>query len=127
MRAADTNVVVRILVRDDAAQVATADRFIASGAWVSLATLLETGWVLESVYRRSEADVANAIEMLLNHATLTLQSSDAVAEALQLFRQDSALGFEDCLILALARSTGHVPLGTFDRRLGKLEGAVTLR
>ena len=65
--------------------------------------------------------------MLLNHATLTLQSSDAVAEALVLFRRDPALGFEDCLILSLARSSGHLPLGTFDRRLGKLDGAETLR
>jgi predicted nucleic acid-binding protein len=36
------------------------------------------------------------------------------------------LGFSDCLILQLARKAGHLPLGTFDRGLSKLEGAQKL-
>jgi predicted nucleic acid-binding protein len=32
------------------------------------------------------------------------------------------LGFSDCLLLHLARKAGHLPLGTFDRALGKVEG-----
>jgi len=31
-----------------------------------------------------------------------------------------------CLMLEVARKAGHLPLGTFDRNLGKLEGAETL-
>jgi predicted nucleic acid-binding protein len=34
-----------------------------------------------------------------------------------------SLGFSDCLVLEIARKAGHVPLGTFDRALAKLEGA----
>ena len=123
MRAVDTNVVLRILVRDDKRQTAAADHFISEGAWVSLVVLLETAWALESVYDRSDADIAEAVEMLLNHATLTLQLSDVVAAALELFRLKPALGFADCLILAMARSSGHLPLGTFDRKLARLDGA----
>jgi predicted nucleic-acid-binding protein len=37
-----------------------------------------------------------------------------------------ALGFSDCLILAVARKAGHLPLGTFDRDLGKIEGTQRL-
>jgi predicted nucleic acid-binding protein len=31
--------------------------------------------------------------------------------------------FSDCLLLEMARKSGHVPLGTFDRDLGRLPGA----
>ena len=46
----------------------------------------------------------------------------SVAAALELFRSRPALGFSDCLLLQLAQKTGHLPLGTFDRGLGKIEG-----
>jgi predicted nucleic acid-binding protein len=45
----------------------------------------------------------------------------------QALRTRPALGFPDCLMLAVARKAGHLPLGTFDRNLGKLEGAERLR
>ena len=59
-------------------------------------------------------------------APLTLQDSDVVAAALTLFRSEPVLGFSDCLILQLARKAGHLPLGTFDRNLGKIDGAQKL-
>jgi predicted nucleic acid-binding protein len=49
-----------------------------------------------------------------------------VASALEAFRKRPALGFSDCLMLEVARKAGHLPLGTFDRNLGKLEGAERL-
>ena len=127
MRAVDTNVVVRLVARDDPRQTATAKQFIEDGVWISLPVLLETTWTLESIYGLSDAEIASTLEMLLNHATVLLQCSEAVADALKEFRRQPSLGFADCLILALARWSGHLPLGTFERRLGKLEGAVTLR
>jgi predicted nucleic-acid-binding protein len=122
MRAVDTNVLVRLMTRDDARQAAAADVFIENGAWVSILALAETIWVLEAVYERSTASLVTAIEMLLDHKHLTVQDSDAVAAALELFRSRPALGFSDCLLLQLARKAGHLPLGTFDRGLGKIEG-----
>jgi predicted nucleic-acid-binding protein len=123
MRAVDTNVLVRLITRDDARQAASADAFIAKGAWVSLLALTEATWVLAAVYERNAAGVATAIEMLLSHEQLVLQDSDAVAAALDLFRSRPSLGFSDCLMLQVARKAGHLPLGTFDRGLGKVEGA----
>ena len=64
--------------------------------------------------------------MLLHHRDLTIQDSDTVAAALEHYRRRPALGFSDCLILEVARKAGHVPLGTFDRDLGKLDGAEKL-
>ena len=79
-----------------------------------------------AVYERSAADLVTAIEMLLNHRDLTLQDSDVVTAALDLFRSRPALGFSDCLTLQLAGKAGHLPLGTFDRALGKVEGTQKL-
>ena len=126
MRAIDTNVLVRLITQYDGGQAASADLFVEEGAWVSVLALAETTWVLADVYKFKAADIATAVEMLLNHRDLTLQDSDAVAAALDLFRSRPALGFSDCLMLHLARKTGHVPLGTFDRNLAKVEGAQKL-
>jgi predicted nucleic acid-binding protein len=64
--------------------------------------------------------------MLLNHEHLTIQDADVVSAALELFRATPGLGFSDCLMAELARKAGHLPLGTFDRRLARVEGAQKL-
>jgi predicted nucleic-acid-binding protein len=126
MRAVDTNVLVRLITRDDARQAASADRWVENGAWVSILALAEATWVLSAVYERGPSEIASAVEMLLDHRELTLQDSDVVAAALKRFRERPALGFSDCLLLQLARKAGHLPLGTFDRELSKLDGAEKL-
>jgi predicted nucleic-acid-binding protein len=126
MRAVDTNVLVRLITGDNAGQAASAGIFIQKGAWVSILVLAEATWVLTAVYSLSPSALATAIEMLLNHQDLTLQDSDVVAAALALFHSKPVLGFSDCLILQLARKAGHLPLGTFDRHLGKIDGAQKL-
>ena len=126
MRAVDTNVLVRILTRDDPRQVEAAEAFIETGAWVSTVVLVETLWTLASTYRQDSSGIEFAVDMLLNHDRLLLQDSDAVAAALDHFRGRPSLGFADCLVLALARKAGHLPLGTFDRGLARLDGAQRL-
>jgi len=126
MRAVDTNVLVRLITRDDLRQAASADAFIENGAWLSLLALAETIWVLDTVYQLNPSQLATAIEMLLDHKSLTVQDPDVAASALTLFRSKPTLGFSDCLLLALARKAGHLPLGTFDRRLGRFDGAERL-
>lgn len=124
MRAIDTNVLVRLLARDDAPQAAAADEFVAQGAWVSVLALAEAMWVLVAVYGRTPAQIAQAVEMLLNHQQFSLQEPEAVAAALETFRRRPTLGFSDCLLIELARKAGHLPLGTFDRGLSKVDGVV---
>jgi predicted nucleic-acid-binding protein len=126
MRAVDTNVLVRILARDDPKQVRVADEFVSAGAWVSLLALAESMWVLTTVYERDTAQVGVSVEQLLNHKDLILQDREVVAAALETFRSRSALGFTDCLLLEIARKAGHLPLGTFDRNLSKIDGAEKL-
>ena len=126
MRAVDTNVLVRLITRDDAKQVAAADTFIAKGAWVSHLAIAETTWVLASVYDRDADAIATAVEMLLSHEHLTMQDTEVVAAAVAQFRQQPRVGFSDCLLVEIARKAGHQPLGTFDRDLGKIDGAQRL-
>ena len=126
MRAVDTNVLVRLLTRDDPKQLGVAEAFVEQGAWVSVLALAEATWVLVAVYERTPAQVALAVEMLLNHQHLTLQEPEAVTAALETFRRRPTLGFSDCLLLELARKARHLPLGTFDRNLAKVDGATKL-
>jgi predicted nucleic-acid-binding protein len=126
MRAVDTNVLVRLLTRDDARQVAAAEAFVSAGAWVPHLALAEAGWVLASVYGRDAEDIASAVEMLLNHQHLTVQDADAVAAAVAQFRRHPKVGFSDCLMVEVARKAGHTPLGTFDRGVGRIGGAQRL-
>ena len=85
MRAIDTNVLVRMIVQDDARQAASAKLFVESGAWVSILALAEATWVLSSVYELSAHELAEAIGRLLDHRDLVLQESEAVQAALTSF------------------------------------------
>jgi len=120
MRAIDTNVLVRLITRDDVRQVEAAENFVVGGAWVSQIVLVETIWVLGSVLNLSAARIATVVDMLLDHEHLTLQDADCVVRALDHFRRRPSLGFSDCLVLANAHKAGHLPLGTFDRDLARL-------
>ncbi len=122
MRAVDTNVLVRLLARDDPKQVAAAESFVQTGAWISHLVLMEAVWVLYSVYGVKPEQIVSGVEMLLNHGELVVQDANVVKTALTHFRKHPKLGFSDCLILAVAHHAGHLPLGTFDRGLAKLPG-----
>ena len=123
MRAVDTNLLARLVTRDDPKQAAAAEVFISKGAWVSHVVLAELVWVLDSVYDLKPPQIAVAVDMLIEHEHLTIQDADVVEAALRTFRDKPSAGFGDCLVLAIARKAGHLPLGTFDRHLSKLDGA----
>lgn len=126
MRAVDTNVLVRLITRDDARQASAAESFVAAGAWVGHLVLAETTWVLSAVYDLGPAAITTAVEMLLNHQHLTMQDAEVVATALEHYRDNPRLGFSDCLVVEIARKAGHLPVGTFDRQLARLEGTQRL-
>jgi len=126
MRAIDTNVLVRLVTRDDPRQAALADAFVEHGAWVPLLALAEAIWVLDTVYAFDSTQLATAVEMLLDHKQLTLQDFEVATSALSLFRAKPTLGFSDSLMIELACKAGHLPLGTFDRKLARMAGVQKL-
>lgn len=126
MRAIDTNVIVRLMSRDDPKQTLRAEAFIAEGAWVSGLVLAESIWVLESVYALGKPKLKLAISMLLEHQQLQLQDADAVRSALDAFDSHAGVGFTDCLVVAVAQKQGHTPVGTFDKKMARLTDAQNL-
>ena len=126
MRAVDTNVLVRLIVRDDERQARAAEKFVSAGAWVPQIALVECVWVLVSVYGLDPETIAEGVERLLDHRDLVIQHADAAASALERYRSHPSVGFSDCLVLETARNAGHGPLGTFDRDLARLDGTQKL-
>jgi predicted nucleic-acid-binding protein len=124
MAAADTNVLVRLLLEDDEAQARAARSFLRSNAplFVSHVVLAETAWVLASAYRFKRAELEKLVEMLLDTEGIAIERPAVVRTALDHFAASRA-DFADCLILATAQAAAAVPLATFDKNLGKLPGA----
>lgn len=127
MIALDTNVLVRLLVRDDEAQFAKVAQLFDDHAdepaslWVSEVVLSEVTWVLGRTYGFDRASVALALRAMTVNATLALESAQEVRQALALFEQGPA-DFPDCLLAVQAAARGAVSVVTFDRRMRHLPG-----
>ena len=126
MKAVDTNVLVRLITRDDAEQVTKAETFVKQGAWVSTLVLTECVWVLEAAYQLTKTQIITVLEMLLNHAELVLQDANVIKEALNAYKQSNNVDFSDHLILHVATKAGHKPLGSFDKAFSKINGVKKL-
>ena len=126
MRAADTNVLVRLFTGDSPSQAEVARAFVADGVWISLLALAEAIWVVDSSYAVSRQQQMGFISMLLKSKSAIVQDPEVVEAALTLFSKRPGLGFTDCLMLEIARKAGFLPLATFDKRLGREPGAEQL-
>lgn len=131
MPALDTNVLVRYIVQDDAAQLAAANRLISRCVgegltlFVPVTVVLELEWVLRSSFEFAKDEVLLTLSSLFSAAELIFESERALEVALQLFRKGSA-DFADCLHVALAAQAGEQPLWTFDKGAAKISGAQLL-
>ncbi len=123
MRAVDTNIVVRLITRDDERQAAAAERVVSGGAWLSIVAVSEVAWVLASLYELPRAQIADSIALLLRHQHITLEQAPAIEQAVAVFRRTPGVSFADCLLVEVARLQGFGPLVTFDKQLAKLDGA----
>lgn len=112
MIAVDTNVLVRLLTMDDAKQAAAAKALFAVGpVWIAKTALLETGWVLRSLYGYEESEIADAFGKLLGLQNVRVEDEAAVAAALALTA--GGLDFADALHLS-SRPAGS-KFVSFDR------------
>jgi len=112
--AVDTNVVVRLLVNDDERQAARARRlFEMDEIWISVTVLLETAWVLESVYELSTTEIVKALRNLLGLPNVRVEDAAVVAAALEA----SAKGLELADALHLLRAPEGAEFVSFDRVL----------
>ena len=131
MPALDTNVLVRYLVRDDVAQLASAQRLIRKclseqqTLFVPITVTLELEWVLRSNFGYAKDATIGALSQLFSAAELSFESDHALEVALELYRRGTA-DFADCLHVALAAQAGEQPLWTFDKGAAKVSGAQLL-
>jgi len=88
MTAVDTSVVVRLLTADDAKQAAAAKSlFQRQPIWIAKTVLLETGWVLRSLYGYEEGVIREAFIKLLGLKNVHVEDEPSVAAALALTAQ----------------------------------------
>jgi predicted nucleic-acid-binding protein len=122
----DTNVLVRYLTQDDAIQSSKAtdlfERVITESepGYISIVAIVETIWVLERTYEFSAADIAVAIEGMLQASVLTVENEQEVFTAMIAMKERRA-SFSYALIGALGAKAGSSRTVTFDRRAARLE------
>lgn len=120
----DTNVLVRYIAEDDAAQSARATRLLeqecsaAAPGFVGLVVLLELVWVSESCYAASRTEIANIVRQILGTRQLVVQEAETAWKALRLFESSQA-DFADCLVARTAAAAGCTAVMTFDKAAAK--------
>jgi predicted nucleic-acid-binding protein len=112
--AVDTNVVVRLLTGDDPAQFARVHKLFESETiFLPKTVVLETEWVLRSLYGLSAMDIVRALAALVALPQVRSEDASAIVEALEFSRR--GLDFADALHLASSRTAER--FATFDRSL----------
>ena len=126
----DTNVLVRFITQDDSKQSALANTLIdslneSSPGYVSLVTIAELNWVLESVYNTTRQQFVEVMQTLMSLENIKLDQIAVVASAVRTYAASKA-DFSDCLIERLSASVGCVKTMTFDKAAAKMAGMVLL-
>ncbi len=112
MVAVDTNVLVRLLTGDDPGQAAAAKSvFAAESIWIAKTVLLETGWVLRSLYGFEEDAIRGAFTRLLGLGNVRGEDESAVAAAFAL----AARGIELADAIHLSSRPPGAVFASFDR------------
>jgi predicted nucleic-acid-binding protein len=120
--ALDTNVLVRLLVQDDAAQARAVERLFVRARrdrtplFVADVVLCELVWVLARRAKQSRAEIAVALEWLLDAESIVVPDAGIARRAVAAYR-DGAGDFADYLIREQALAAGAVEVVTFDRAL----------
>ncbi|MDO9343186.1 PIN domain-containing protein [Pseudomonas pergaminensis] len=122
----DTNVLVRYVTQDDPVQSAKASELIeslttASPGFVSMVSIVELVWVLQSCYQSAKSDVVTVLETLLRTRELTVEHGEIIWQALRKFVANKA-DFADCLIERCAHAAGCTYTATFDLNAIKTTG-----
>jgi predicted nucleic-acid-binding protein len=128
MPALDTNVLVRLLVQDDAVQTAAVVKLLQTTSlplYVPVTVMQELEWVLRSRYRFAKAQVVDALTKLLSTQELQFDQESELEIALHDY-QNSTADFSDCMHSALAYAAGYAPLLSFDKNASKLSGVALI-
>jgi predicted nucleic-acid-binding protein len=120
----DTNILVRFITLDDTGQSRRADEIIASltereQGFVSVVVMAELAWVLERTYDYDKAEIASAIETMLQIDVLQIECEQQVLIAMVALQRGRG-SFADALIGELGMKAGCSHTLTFDRKAAQL-------
>jgi len=122
----DTNVLVRYVTQDDPLQSPKASALIESlttlsPGFVSLVSVVELVWVLQSCYQCLKQEVVTVLETLLRTREITIEHAEIIWQALRRFSANKA-DFADCLIERCGHAAGCEYTATFDIETAKAPG-----
>lgn len=127
MTGIDTNILVRYLTQDDPIQSPQATEMlerklsVTNPGFISVVTMAEVVWVLESAYDFGASEIVSAIEQMLQADLLVIENEQEVFAAMIALKQ--GLGrFADALIAELGMKAGCHHTLTFDRKALRLPG-----
>jgi len=123
MLSLDTNVILRLVVKDDdtqrlAAQHAWRDAVASGGIFLSKIVLVELAWVVRASYGFDRATIAQALRRLIDLDGVVVEHEPAVRRALDRFERGPA-DFSDYVILESSREASALPVLTFDQRFAR--------
>ena len=119
MKSVDTNLLVRVIVKDDPVQTPIAAAAFERPVFVSHSVIMETEWVLRSRYRLPRAEIGDALKrLLLDVETVKVAEREMVAWSLD--RYAAGADLDDMLHLVASR--GFEAFLTFDRDLADAAG-----
>ena len=126
MTGLDTNVLVRYIVRDDRAQAQRADAAIRTctaedPGFISIVSLAEMVWVLQSYYRMPKDQLILCLERLFNANNLIMEGAAAIRMAVDRFGHSNC-DFHDCLIERCGHMAGCSRTVTFDIKAARSAG-----
>lgn len=124
MKALDTNILLRYLIRDDQKQATLAKAFIQQctaedRALINFVTLNEMVWALRKVYGYGKSLIADTIEKILETEQLRVENADVAVAALLLYRRYN-VDFADALIGVINTQAGYPKTATFDKKAAQL-------
>jgi predicted nucleic-acid-binding protein len=126
MKALDTNVLIRFLIEDDPQQAAIVHQLFRDAEQsgqamrVTSLVLLESIWVLESVYQVSRSAILDTISELLALPVLEIEQQPAIRRFIESART-SSVDLSDALIGHCARGSGCEVVLTFDKEAARSE------
>jgi predicted nucleic-acid-binding protein len=122
----DTNVVLRVVIRDDPAQCARAEQawrqaLGGGGVFLTTTVLVEIAWVLRAAFNLDRTTIGAKLQELIDTRGVTVENESGVRSAVERYQRGPA-DFSDWIIFESARSANALPVLTFDGRFASGDG-----
>ncbi len=117
----DTNIIIRYITQDDPKQAKKATKLIenelspAVPGYITLVTLVEVTWVLESCYGQGKTDVLNVLQGILTTKQLIVEKASIAYMAIRRCTTAST-DFSDAIITVISEQEGCTRIVTFDKK-----------